>query len=99
MQSCHYCAGVILDEDLISRRGEIMTKLGQKGIGTSVYYPQPVPRMTYYQNKYGYEGAKYPNATRISDGIIALTVAPHVTPEQVVYMANELKAVMKDING
>ena len=99
LQSCHYCAGVILDEDLISKRSEIMTKLGQKGIGTSIYYPQPVPRMTYYQNKYGYEGAKYPNATRISDGIIALTVAPHVTPEQVVYMANELKAIMKVING
>jgi len=102
LQSCHYCAGVILDEDLISQRSEIMTKLGHKGIGTSIYYPQPVPRMTYYQNKYGYEGAKFPNATRISDGIIALTVAPHVTPEQVVYMANELKAIMKDmkdING
>ena len=75
-----------------------MTRLGQKGIGTSVYYPQPVPRMTYYKNKYGYEGSNYPNATRISDGIIALTVAPHVTPEQVVYMANELKAIMKDVN-
>jgi dTDP-4-amino-4,6-dideoxygalactose transaminase len=99
LQSCHYCAGVILDEDLISRRGEIMTKLGQKGIGTSVYYPQPVPRMTYYKNKYGYQGAKYPIATRISDGIIALTVAPHVMPEQVIYMTNELKAIMKEING
>ena len=98
MQSCHYCAGVILEENLVSRRGEIMTRLGQKGIGTSVYYPQPVPRMTYYKNKYGYEGSNYPNATRISDGIIALTVAPHVTPEQVVYMANELKAIMKDVN-
>jgi dTDP-4-amino-4,6-dideoxygalactose transaminase len=99
IQSCHYCAGVILDEDLISRRGEIMTKLGQKGIGTSVYYPQPVPRMTYYRSKYGYDCSKYPNATRISDGIIALTVAPHVTPEQVVFMANELNKIMKDING
>jgi perosamine synthetase len=99
VQSCHYCAGVILDEDLISRRGEIMTKLGQKGIGTSVYYPQPVPRMSYYKDKYGYDASKYPNASRISDGIIALTVAPHVTSEQVIYMANELKEIMKDING
>ena len=98
-QSCHYCAGVILDENLMSRRGEIITKLGQKGIGTSVYYPQPVPRMTYYKEKYGYEHAKYPNATRISDGIIALTVAPHITPEQIVFMTNELKTIMKDING
>jgi len=99
MQSCHYCAGVILDEDLISHRGEIMTKLGQKGIGTSIYYPQPVPRMTYYKNKYGYESGRYPNATRISDGIIALTVAPHVTSDQIIYMTNELKVIMKDING
>jgi dTDP-4-amino-4,6-dideoxygalactose transaminase len=55
--------------------------------------------MTYYKNKYGYKGGKYPNATRISDGIIALTIAPHVTPDQVVYMANELKAIMRDISG
>jgi dTDP-4-amino-4,6-dideoxygalactose transaminase len=99
LQSCHYCAGVILEEHLMSKRGEIMTKLGQKGIGTSVYYPQPVPRMTYYKNRYGYEGSNYPNATKISDGIIALTVAPHVTSDQVTYMANELKAIMKDLNG
>ena len=98
MQSCHYCAGVILEENLVSKRGEIMTRLGQKGIGTSVYYPQPVPRMTYYKSKYGYEGSNYPNATRISDGIIALTVAPHVTSEQIIYMSNELKEIMKDIN-
>lgn len=99
MQSCYYCAGVILDEDLVSKRGEIMTKLGIKGIGTSVYYPQPVPRMSYYKDKYGYDASKYPNASRISDGIIALTVAPHVTSEQVIYMANELKEIIRDING
>ncbi len=99
IQSCHYCAGVILDEDLVSKRGEVMTKLGIKGIGTSVYYPQPVPRMSYYKDKYNYDASKYPNASRISDGIIALTVAPHVTSEQVIYMANELKEIMKDING
>jgi dTDP-4-amino-4,6-dideoxygalactose transaminase len=75
-----------------------MSKLGQKGIGTSVYYPQPVPRMTYYKDKYGFEGLNYPNASRISDGIIALTVAPHVSLEQIDYMASEINNVMEGLD-
>ncbi len=75
-----------------------MAKLTQKGIGTSIYYPQPVPRMTYYKEKYGYDGERYPNATIISDGIIAFTVAPHVNQKQIIYMANELKNIIKEMN-
>ena len=98
LKSCHYCAGIILDNTYVNKRSEIMAKLTQKGIGTSIYYPQPVPRMTYYKEKYGYDGERYPNATIISDGIIALTVAPHVNQKQIIYMANELKNIIKEMN-
>ena len=34
--------------------------------------------MKYYRDKYGYDGAKYPVATELSDHAIALPVGPHL---------------------
>lgn len=94
LKSCHYCAAVLLDEKLAAKRPDIMAALGAKGIGTSVYYPQPVPRMTYYREKYGYDAARYPNAARISDGTIALPVGPHLMPDHMTIIANNLCNIM-----
>ena len=61
-----------LDENIAPKRAEIITYLSKLGIGTSVYYPQPVPRMKYYRNKYSYDKKKYSIAfPQISDSIIA----------------------------
>ncbi|MDP7303578.1 MAG: DegT/DnrJ/EryC1/StrS family aminotransferase, partial [Pirellulaceae bacterium] len=79
----HYCLSVILRNKLAERRNAIVAELRELGIGTSIYYPQPVPRMTYYRKKYGYDEARYPNATAISDEGIALPVGPHLTSDDV----------------
>jgi len=85
--STHYCLSVVLEGELGKRRNELVGKLNQAGVGTSTMYPHPVPRLTYYQNKYGYNAAAFPQAARISDCSIALSVGPHVTAEDVTYMA------------
>ena len=47
---------------------QIIKQLNDKKIGTSIYYPQPVPRMSFYsKNKYGYQKKNYLNAEIISD--------------------------------
>jgi len=92
--SCHYCLSVVLDDELASKRPEIMEELTNKGIGSSVYYPQPVPRMKYYQDKYGYDASKYKNAARISDNSIALPVGPHLTEEDMKTIANALTEII-----
>lgn len=97
LESCHYCLGALLDENLAPRRPEIMTALGKQGVGTSVYYPHPVPRMKYYQDKYGYDATLYPNAARISDGMIALPVGPHLNIDDMRTVATELKQCMEEI--
>ena len=97
LESCHYCLGVLLDEDIVSKRSEIINLLSQRGIGSSVYYPQPVPRMSYYKNKYGYDKKKYLNAGRISDGMIALPVGPHLEVEDMKKIAEVLKNIMEKI--
>jgi perosamine synthetase len=96
LESCHYCLSVLLDEPLAAKRPDIMSALTARNIGSSVYYPQPVPRMTYYREKYGYDAALYPNAARISDGTIALPVGPHLGIEHMNYIATNLREI---ING
>lgn len=82
----HYCLSVVLDE----RRNDVLRLLGEAGVGASVYYPQPVPRMTYYREKYGYDAARYPNAEAISDRGIALPVGPHLEDGDVERIATSL---------
>ena len=91
LESCYYCLGILLDVDLAHKRSEVLNLLTEKGIGSSVYYPQPVPRMKYYKEKYGYDEKKFPNASRISDGMIALPVGPHLNHKDMETIANGLK--------
>lgn len=95
--SCHYCLSVILDPTLSFKRPEIMDELTKAGVGTSVYYPQPVPRMTYYKEKYGYDENLYPNATMFSDQTIALPVGPHLDANDMKTIADTLISIIKNI--
>jgi dTDP-4-amino-4,6-dideoxygalactose transaminase len=94
-QHSWYCLSVVLAEGLATRRAAIVAELSARGVGTSVYYPQPVPRMTFYRDKYGWSDGMYPGAARISDRSIALPVAPHLGREDMHYIAEMLHAVVK----
>jgi dTDP-4-amino-4,6-dideoxygalactose transaminase len=89
--SSHYCLSVVLTGSLQGHRDQVVARLKQAGIGTSVYYPQPVPRMTYYKNKYGFQAEAYANATAISDQSVALPVGPHLTPADMEYIAESFQ--------
>ncbi len=78
LQSTHYCAVTLLEGPLAARRDDIIVALNARGIGTSVYYPHPIPRLTYYRDKYGYNPADFPGAIAISDHAIALPCGPHL---------------------
>ena len=45
----------VLEGSLGAHRNELIAVLKEAGIGTSVYYPHPVPRLRYYAEKYGYD--------------------------------------------
>ncbi len=94
--SSHYCMGILLESELIEKRPEIMDRLKSIGIGTSIYYPHPVPHMSYYRNKYG--AADCPNAELISNSIIALPVGPHLDLDDMQTIADGLASVLKEIN-
>ena len=93
-QNSHYCLIAVLEGKLATQRNELIGELNKAGIGTSIYYPQPVPRMKYYRDKYGYDGAKYPVATEISDCSIALPVGPHLGGAEMERIATTLNQLI-----
>jgi len=97
LKSCHYCLSVVLDDGVAAKRSEIMSTLTARGIGSSIYYPQPVPRMRYYGEKYGYDAARFPNAARLSDQSIALPVGPHLTESDMGEIAAEFKDALRRV--
>jgi dTDP-4-amino-4,6-dideoxygalactose transaminase len=96
-ENSHYCLTAVLDGNAGQRRDAIVAKLNAAGVGTSVYYPHPVPRLKYYREKYGYDPRRFANAARISDQAIALPVGPHVGDEDMDYIARTFAQALKEI--
>ena len=90
-KSCYYCLSILLKEKYKEKRFEIVNLLKENGIGTSVYYPRPVPHMTYYKEKYGYSDGSYPNAAEISYSSIAFPVGPHLVAGDVKHIIETIK--------
>lgn len=93
----YYCLSVRLKGAYARKRFEIIQGLKRRGIGTSVYYPRPVPHMTYYRNKYGYTERDFPVAARISYQSVALPVGPHLTIDDMEYIVACLKDTFKEV--
>jgi dTDP-4-amino-4,6-dideoxygalactose transaminase len=55
-------------------------RINELGVGTSVYYPHPVPRLAWYRGRYGDPGDRFPVASSLSDAGISLPVGPHLEP-------------------
>ncbi len=96
LMSSHYCLCVLLNKSIAKHRSKIMSSLAKKGIGSSIYYPHPVPRMSYYKNKYHFSKKKFINASRISDCSIALPVGPHLNKKDMRVIAKNLIKTIKD---
>ncbi len=96
-QASHYCLVARLEPPLNRRREELIEALKREGVGTSIYYPKPLPETTYYADRYGYDAANYPEAARISYDSIALPVGPHVGPEEVEMIAAAAERALAEV--
>jgi dTDP-4-amino-4,6-dideoxygalactose transaminase len=97
MHNSHYCLAMGLDDQAAPLRFEIVNQLNKRGVGTSIYYPQPVPHMSYYKNKYGYTTDSFPNAAWISHNSIALPVGPHLGLEDMAYIAEMAAETVQEL--
>ncbi len=96
-QSSYYSKTILLSEKIAGKRPEIIAYLNEHGVGTSIYYPHPVPSMTYYREKYGYKDGDFPVAQRLSDHSIALSVGPHLVPDDMLYVADQVKNALSSL--
>jgi perosamine synthetase len=96
LKNSFYCLALILDKKISKYRKDIINSFNKYGIGTSIYYPQPVPRMSYYKKKYGYKKEKFINAELFSDKSISLPVAPHISKANIRYILKIALNIFKD---
>jgi perosamine synthetase len=95
----HYCLSAVLDGSLANKRNEVVKKLNEAGVGTSVYYPHPIPRLAYYRNKYGFDASRFPQAARISDQSVALPVGPHLNSDDMAYISKHFSKIVKELHN
>jgi len=89
----YYCLCLIINDRTINRL-EIINKLNKEGVGTSIYYPKPIPEMSYYKKKYGYSPSKFKNAEKFSYRSIALPLGTHLTNKDLNLIANSINKVL-----
>lgn len=82
---------------LKKKRNELVQKLSAKGVGTSIYYPHPVPRFRYYAEKYGFQAGRFPGAEAVADASVSLPVGPHLDESQMEVMVKSLHEALQEI--
>ncbi|MCB1920355.1 MAG: DegT/DnrJ/EryC1/StrS family aminotransferase [Candidatus Competibacteraceae bacterium] len=93
-----YCLNILLDDRLAKQRAKVIEAMNAAGVGTSVYYPHPVPRFQYYQQQASYDNRRYINAAAIADRSLALPVGPHLGTKEMASIAKTLQTVIKGIH-
>ena len=93
----YYCFTIILKKKEKGIRDFITNELKNIGIGCSVYYPGPVPLLSFYKKKYNLKNKNYSNASIISDHSISLPVGPHINKEMVEIIYKNLINILNKI--
>jgi perosamine synthetase len=96
-EASHYCLVARLRPPLDGRREELIEALKQRGVGSSVYYPKPLPETSFYAAQYGHGPGSFPEAARISYGSIALPVGPHLSVGDMDFIADSLRSVIDEL--
>jgi dTDP-4-amino-4,6-dideoxygalactose transaminase len=86
-----------LQNGVENKRLEIINELANRGVGTSIYYPRPVPELTYYAQKYNIPSGSFPEAAKIAYHSIALPVGPHLNEGDAEYIVKSVKDVLSKI--
>jgi dTDP-4-amino-4,6-dideoxygalactose transaminase len=75
-------------------RDEMIERLREEGVGTSVHFI-PLHLHPYYRDTYGLRAEDFPVATRAADQILSLPLFPDMRPSDVEYVAEALARVVR----
>ena len=79
----------------LEQRSEIITKMAERGVATNVHY-KPLPMMTAYKDL-GWDIKDFPNAYKYFENLITLPLHTKLTDEDVEYVGEVFKAIVKEI--
>lgn len=74
-----------------SKRDKILKKLNDKGIGAASYYPTPVHKTPFYQQK-----IKLPITEWASSHVLSLPIHPKVTSKNIEFIAKTLREILNE---
>jgi perosamine synthetase len=81
-------------EEISITRSEMIEKLKERGIGTSVHFI-PLHMHPYYQRAYGYCADEFPVATKQYQRYLSLPIFPGMTSSQVDYVIESVLEIIK----
>lgn len=84
---------IVLNEKSPLSRNELIDKLAEAGIGTSVHY-KPLHRMTYYRDYYSLRPDDFPTSEKIWRGNLSLPIYPFLTMEQLEYVVETISSLL-----
>jgi dTDP-4-amino-4,6-dideoxygalactose transaminase len=79
---CYYVYALLVD-----RRDDLRAYLAERGIGTHVYYPVPLPRQPAF-DRFAPPGRSWPRAEWAGAHNLAIPIWPHLTDDQVERIAD-----------
>lgn len=92
-----YCVNMVLAEGSLLDRNDLILKINDAGVGTSVHYPVPVPLTSFYRGKYGYSDGDFPVAEWISNHAISLPVGPHLSQDDADFVGGTVASILDSI--
>jgi dTDP-4-amino-4,6-dideoxygalactose transaminase len=98
ISSWHLFVIRILNCPDVETRRRIAEMLKEREIITSVHW-RPLHMHPYYVQTYGYEASDFPIAARLYEQMISLPIYPTMSKEQVNYVAESLRVVLKNELG
>lgn len=87
-QNSYFLFQIILKSTI--NRDKVMLELKKYGIGVSIHYATPVPLMSYYKNKYGYQPIDFPNAVNYANHSISLPVHQNLNADDIDYVCKKI---------
>jgi dTDP-4-amino-4,6-dideoxygalactose transaminase len=80
----------------VPRRDEVLRRLTTAGIGAAIHYPIPLPFQGAFRHL-GHRPGDFPVCERAAAAVLSLPLYPHITEEQQVRVADELRAALEGV--
>ena len=96
-KSCGHLYITRIESATFEQRGEIITKMAERGISCNVHY-KPLPLLTAYKNL-GFNIEKYPNAYNYYVKEITLPLHTRLSDEDVAVIIENFKEIVEEVVG